>query len=1098
MDKSAQYSASSDVDVSWRRSLQQQQIIQQPIQQQDSARKARQQVSLQKYSPELSPSPSEDRSSTEPSLSGKNHSRNTSQSTSFARTTNATSDPGSSECTKTSDSQLGFQSKISIASPSNQSRVHSAPSVTTSPSRSPSNSKKKSTDASKKASSILRTPFPARAPPPPRSVAQLEEAMMDLKVYDSCLFWGKSGAVNLKPEGNSWDDDMVIQSKDPAWVRNLVQPPLPTNQELLILPPIAKVERSIEVFHQNAHLYPPFITPLIVERAKQTRSDQTSRILLNTITGIAIRIDPSIENAPGSGSQTNTDSEGNKAKYMRYFNRAYGLLIHLEDIRSTYSTVYLQATLLLCFVYPKPQLRVELLKLMTEAAFLGLHIDASRWMPKPIVIQNRCWLFWTCYMFDSVHHVIRGQLTQMDDLQMDPLFPALTELDNDYGLWTRWFMVKEINLWRIGRKIHSFFQAELKHMDQLIEFDNMDDNRLHLGLGLGLDQASVVSGFSESDQFSSSSLSNNGNSALRQLSNVRALLSNEFSEAELKLSLKFWADDLPLHLTAQLNDLDQLDPRVNGRAMGLQVVFSMLRILLLYPSVLTIGTKLLSSSPNYMMMNNNNNTEPSSSNQSPGNLQFYRYQQSQKHQLRRQMLLEKITQCIQEADRIILHAWIIMDRYPERARISCVNVALDWCLRIYFKVIVEEKTKRSSTPDTDSETDVKSRSQTPTPEKNGSRSGSSTVNEDSPFSPALKSRCRVQVTKVERLLKLFDELDHRNYFSWLTIEPDALEIRQRENQRKMVERCMEGLSADYTTATSNHDQPLSSAQTSNGNGSDALPIIPSNRTQQQQQQYHQHQRPLQPKMHSLEETIKKRQQMGVYANSGFRPNGGNYVDPNGTSQNISSSISGVSSMAPGAVLSPNPIARNSVGNGGIQSSGVISSGSSEVQYHPMSTSLGASSGVYPTPIIGPSTPTYPGISFVGDRRNMVGISGTSLPTASHQPIYKFEYNPSTQSSSGFQNGPTSNQYSVQPHSSPMPVYQSGESFFATSSVNGMYTNLGDITHSAPQGVMANNSVIGQPPHHQQQRQQQLQQHSSPKQQQHGQYPAQVSLDSIFE
>lgn len=97
---------------------------------------------------------------------------------------------------------------------------------------------------------ITRAPFPARAPPPPRSVTQLEEDMMDLKLYDACLFWAKTGAVNLKPEGNSWDDDMVIQSKDPAWVRNAVDPPNPSNQELLILPSVAKIERSIEVFFE--------------------------------------------------------------------------------------------------------------------------------------------------------------------------------------------------------------------------------------------------------------------------------------------------------------------------------------------------------------------------------------------------------------------------------------------------------------------------------------------------------------------------------------------------------------------------------------------------------------------------------------------------------------------------------------------------------------------------------------------------------------------------------------------------------------------------------------------------------------------------------
>lgn len=74
--------------------------------------------------------------------------------------------------------------------------------------------------------------------------------MNDLKLYDSCLFWGKTGSVNLKPEGNSWDDDMVIQSKDPAWVRNYIEPATPTNQELLILPSVAKIERSIEVYFQ--------------------------------------------------------------------------------------------------------------------------------------------------------------------------------------------------------------------------------------------------------------------------------------------------------------------------------------------------------------------------------------------------------------------------------------------------------------------------------------------------------------------------------------------------------------------------------------------------------------------------------------------------------------------------------------------------------------------------------------------------------------------------------------------------------------------------------------------------------------------------------
>ena len=124
--------------------------------------------------------------------------------------------------------------------------------------QSPSNSKSASSgnkifdlnSIRKNANSTSRVQPSIRALPPYRGVSQLEEAMNDLKLYDSCLFWGKTGSVNLKPEGNSWDDDMVIQSKDPAWVRNYIEPATPTNQELLILPSVAKIERSIEVYFQ--------------------------------------------------------------------------------------------------------------------------------------------------------------------------------------------------------------------------------------------------------------------------------------------------------------------------------------------------------------------------------------------------------------------------------------------------------------------------------------------------------------------------------------------------------------------------------------------------------------------------------------------------------------------------------------------------------------------------------------------------------------------------------------------------------------------------------------------------------------------------------
>lgn len=51
-----------------------------------------------------------------------------------------------------------------------------------------------------------------------------------------------------------------------------------------------------------------------------------SRILLNTIAGIAVRIDPDIESTIVGGASTTrrVTPEENKAQYLRYFDRAHG------------------------------------------------------------------------------------------------------------------------------------------------------------------------------------------------------------------------------------------------------------------------------------------------------------------------------------------------------------------------------------------------------------------------------------------------------------------------------------------------------------------------------------------------------------------------------------------------------------------------------------------------------------------------------------------------------------------------------------------------------------------------------------------------------
>ncbi|KAF9212862.1 hypothetical protein BGZ59_006230, partial [Podila verticillata] len=486
------------------------------------------------------------------------------------------------------------------------------------------------------------------------------------------------------------------------------------------------------------------------------------------------------------------------------------------------------ATLLLCYVYPKPQLRVELLKLMTEAAFLGLHVDPSRWMPKPIVIQNRCWLFWGCYMFDSIHHVIRGQLTQMDDHYLDAPFPALTELDHDDGLWTRWFMLKEINLWRIGRKVYSFFQAGLKRMDRTIEASNSN---------LGTE-------------------SQDGSAR-----NIEDILESEYSEAELIVSLKMWQDDLPTHLQAQFQDMDRVDPRVNGRAVGLQAVFSMLRILLLYPNMLAIGTRLLDS------------TLPKTSEHQ------HQYQQQvlqQQHHLRRQDYLDKIMQCVQEADRLVQLSGIILERYPERARMTCLGAALDWCLRIYYKVIMEKKTPEPKETEKEKSSEALSATML-------SASGGPV------FSSRLKSRCRVQVIAVAKLLKRFQGLDHKYFFSWLTIELESLEEYQQAAQERMIRKVVEEMEksiqeqghlasgresvqtppinlhhAQCSGSTLGSSSSLFSQDGHSGVFSSPIStdVVSSSTSFESLDQLQQQHR---PKMHDLQAIIQKRQQQGIFA-----------------------------------------------------------------------------------------------------------------------------------------------------------------------------------------------------------------------------------------
>ncbi|KAF8945291.1 hypothetical protein BGZ47_002923 [Haplosporangium gracile] len=976
-----------------------------------------------KYSPEVSPAPAEDTGNTQ-------------------------------EKQGTSSEQFGHNQEDNTQSPSNSKSASSGNKIFD------------INSIRKNANSNTRVQPSIRALPPYRGVSQLEEAMNDLKLYDSCLFWGKTGSVNLKPEGNSWDDDMVIQSKDPAWVRNYIEPATPANQELLILPSVAKIERSIEVYFQNAHLFPPFMTRLVVERAKQTRSNQTSRMLLNVIAGIALRLDPEIENM-GISVARKTDPVANKAQCTRYFRRAFGLMSYLDDIRSTYSTVYLQAALLLCYVYPKALLRVELLKLVSECAFLGLHVDASRWMPKPIVLQTRYWLFWGMYMFDTVQMVVRGHLSQLDDDFLETPFPVLTELDTDDGLWTRWFMLKEIHIWRIGRKIHAFFQSGLKKMDHLIAAAGTDTDT---------DSKSNVFGPTFQD-----------------------VLINEFSEAELLLSLKMWKDELPTRLRPLLSNLDYVEPRVNGRALGLQLVYSMLNVLLLYPNMLAVGTHLLQ--PVLVVKEGIASAQETQ-------LQQTIQQQRQRYK-RRQVLLDKIVQCTQEADRIVHYAEIMLHRYPERAHMSCTGAALGWCLRIYHKIIVE---RRAATPgkDTRSQKD-KTKDSTPV------------------FSARLKGQCAVQVARVAKLLHIFDNLEHKHFYSYLTVELDSLQEHQHAIQQKLIEECLGAqtvlnlsselaTSLDAAAAAQNlamNQERLLSATGTRANAYSAAPAVEPALLQQQQQQIQQlyQQRLGNPKSHDLPTIIKKRQQMR--ANTGSvvqqpqphlsqqqhhqqqqqhqrqqsqqQPNSGNYAGSS-FSEGAMDSHSGNAGPVPVSIAMAVMSSRYSMPETGDYASLMMGEG-------------GGGGSVVGSGAAGSGS--YTAMSMVDDVSgiNTSHVASVSVP---QQPIYHFEYNtqslstPTTPVSAFASQGQGQDRQQsflpMQSHSTPqqaMPVYSIGSSAFSGGNGLGFYSTADQpvssgpsLLSSQPQQMMGGSGVSAP---------QQYSQQSS--QSQHQQYQPQQSSQS---
>ncbi|KAG0239456.1 hypothetical protein BGW41_007638 [Actinomortierella wolfii] len=447
---------------------------------------------------------------------------------------------------------------------------------------------------------------------PSSAAAQLksEQLLKDIFLHDIGLYWPGTGAQNLRPDGNSWDPQLVVVS----WEQSREQDRLtiiPTHEsELLKLPFPNEVDRLINIYYENEHLLPPIIPRVMIEKARKTLNHMYSRLLLNTIFGIAGKFDALRKEREGTLAPGSTSSlaEGYKNDgFTQYFNRAYGLLCLYERTYMVYSVRLVQAKMMLLFSYPIQTMSDIIPSLDRDTLFLGLHADLSKWISRPLLRTYRLWTFWICFLLDSVQNVMKGNLSSIDELFIKTELPVLTDLDHDDYHWTRRFLVNEIKLWRIGRQCYEHFEGSMDALELLCSAieDERDLNMVDLvsekndtssplssqdgqPMGKAADDrmsvtpdasnhsattASTASGTSTMDEQpgvrsrdtspfypKSSTTAENGYTTRRSAAAItadkdrywRSVLDREANEIRLTMLFQKWRDELPSQLWADL------------------------------------------------------------------------------------------------------------------------------------------------------------------------------------------------------------------------------------------------------------------------------------------------------------------------------------------------------------------------------------------------------------------------------------------------------------------------------------------------------------------------------------------------------------------
>ncbi|KAF9978041.1 hypothetical protein BGZ73_003968 [Actinomortierella ambigua] len=782
---------------------------------------------------------------------------------------------------------------------------------------------------------LLLSSYPAQATVV--AYQKSEQLQKESCLHDLGLYWPGTGAQNLRPDGNSWDPQLEVVSWEQAREQDR-QTIIPTHEhELLKLPYPNEVDRLIHVYYENEHMLPPILHRVMIEKARRTLNLMYSRLLLNTLFGIAGKFDAIRKEREGTNTNATVASSmavGLKHDgFTQYFNRAHGLLRLMESTYMVYSTRLVQIKILLYFSFPNATMSDVIPTIDRDIIFLGMHEDCSKWIAHPMVRSYRLWTFWVGFLMDSVQMVMKGNLSSIGDVFIKTELPTVTDLDHDDYFWTRRFVVHEVKLWRIGRQCYEVFEKSLDELEVLASAiederewmlimsnatttategekgNNNNNNNAMPGLITASSRQESVSPMptttttTTTDQTSSANTTTGPASRLRTAAAItqdkarfwQTALDREASEIRLMVLLEKWREELPSQLVADLEadeivgssgssgsssssslprpptavsanateaavaesgraengiarsqqpslqdtsqppQLQETSPlsscsqpsvdvnnesemrkraqhAVNGRAIALEVVQSLLKIMIWYHYILAVGPALddlVRAVEKDGQEERQSNSDWSQAKLHGGGMDSTSTKCDYLRIL--ELYQSRIQQTVREADRLVMLGKVLLQHYPERTAICCLGKGLDWALRIYHRVglygfepLVASMEARAKAPptaahqqqsqqqqqqrmDMDETMGTNTPSQPPPPPMRSSPFGPNTTKRRG-ASAELKARCRAQALRVWPLLKQYRNLGYQYYWSWHLAEHDSLVQERAAEQDAMIQQ----------------------------------------------------------------------------------------------------------------------------------------------------------------------------------------------------------------------------------------------------------------------------------------------------------------------